>query len=60
MTTKEKLKKQIDKLPEEALLQIEKYIKAIMKQSGNGRKIKTLHLKGTYDKAESIRQRAYE
>jgi len=59
MELKEKIKKEIDLIPEEYLPQLEQYLKTI--KSGKRRQlcIKKLHLKGKYDHLK-IRKLAYE
>ena len=59
MTTKEKLKKRIDSLPDELLDQVQRYLDSIKNQRKQKLKILTVHLKGHYDNLD-IRQRAYE
>ena len=60
MTTKELLKKEIDELPEELLVEVEQIIRNIeakkMTKKSNRR---SLHLKGAFDNI-NIRQKAYE
>ncbi len=59
MELKEKIKKEIDMIPEEYLPHIEQYIK--IKKSGKAKKkqVKTMHLKGKFDNID-IRKLAYE
>jgi hypothetical protein len=59
MTTKEKIKKRIDLLPDELLDRVQTYLDSIKPQLKNKRKIYTLHLKGQYDNI-NVRQKAYE
>ncbi len=59
MTTKEKIKKRIDSLPDELLDQVQKYLDSIKTKRKPKRKIRTLHLKGQYDSID-IRRKAYE
>jgi hypothetical protein len=59
MTNKEKIKKRIDKLPDDLLDQVQRYLDSIKNQRKTKRKIRTLHLKGQYDNID-IRKRAYE
>jgi len=59
MTTKEKIKKTIDLLPNDLLDQVQIYLDSIKTQIKGKRKIHTLHLKGQYDNL-NVRQRAYE
>ena len=57
MRLKDKIKKEIDMIPEEYLPQVEQYIKAI--KIKKDKRIKTLHLKGKYDKINA-RELAYK
>lgn len=59
MTIKEKIKKEIDKMPDELLYQLQVYLNSIKKSSQQRVKIKSLHLKGRFDNV-NIRQKAYE
>lgn len=59
MKIKEKLKKEIDKMPEELLYEVQNYLNTINKRRNFKRKIRKLHLKGQYDNV-NIRQKAYE
>jgi hypothetical protein len=59
MTIKDKLKKEIDQMPDELLYQIQKYLNSIKKTSTSRKKIKRIHLYGQYDNM-NIRHRAYE
>lgn len=59
MELKEKLKKEIDLMPEECLPQLERYLKIIKGTKRKQPAIKTLHLKGKYDNLK-IRKVAYE
>ncbi len=59
MKIKEKLKKEIDQMPDELLYEVEKYIKTVNKRNMIKRKIRKLHLHGQYDNI-NIRQKAYE
>lgn len=49
MELKEKLKREIDSVPEEYLPQLEQYLATIKRGKRKRKKIKTLHLKGKYD-----------
>ena len=49
MTTKEKIKKRIDLLPDELVEQVQKYLDSIKTQQRPKKRIRTLHLKGQYD-----------
>jgi len=59
MEIKEKIKKEIDQMPEELLYRIQRYLDSIKKISTSKKKIRSLHLKGQYDNL-NIRQKAYE
>jgi len=59
MELKEKIKKEIDSIPEEYLFQLEKYIKILKNNIQKKKRIKTLHLQGKFDKV-NIRKMAYE
>ena len=59
MELKEKIKKEIDLLPEEYLLQLEQYLETIKTSKRKLSSIKTVHLKGKYDNL-NIRKLAYE
>ncbi len=59
MTTKEKVKREIDKLPDESLEKVYKYIHSLRTQPVRKKKIHTFNLKGQLDNV-NIRERAYE
>ncbi|GAB6163536.1 hypothetical protein JCM12298_26960 [Desulfothermus naphthae] len=59
MELKEKIKKEIDSIPEEYLFQLEKYVKILKNNIQKEKRIKTLHLQGKFDKV-NIRKMAYE
>ncbi len=59
MELKEKIKQEIDSLPEEYLPQLERYLETIKSRDIKKRQIKTLHLKGKFDNI-NIRRVAYE
>ena len=59
MELKEKIKKEIDLMPEEYLPQLERYLKIIKNIKRKPAGIKTLHLKGKYDNLD-IRKLAYK
>jgi len=59
MELKEKIKKEIDLLPEEYLLQLERYLEIIKSGKLKEKRIKTVHLKGKFDNI-NIRRAAYE
>ena len=49
MELREKIKKEIDSMPEELLYRLQQYLDSIKENSERKRQIKTLHLKGRYD-----------
>jgi len=59
MELKEKIKKEIDMIPEEYLPQIERYIKIIKSEKTKKKQVKTTNLKGKFDNID-IRRLAYE
>lgn len=59
MKIKEKIKKEIDQMPDELLYEVQKYLMTINKRNKLKQKIRKLHLKGQYDNI-NIRQKAYE
>ncbi len=59
MKIKEKIKKEIDTMPEELLYELQKYLNRINKRTNTKKKIRKLHLKGQYDNI-NIRHKAYE
>ena len=59
MELKEKIKHEIDSLPEEYLPQVERYLETIKSRDIKKRQIKTLHLQGKFDNI-NIRRVAYE
>jgi len=59
MELKEKIKKEIDSIPEEYLFQLEKYLKILKNNIQKEKRIKTLHLQGKFDKI-NVRKMAYE
>jgi len=59
MTTKEKLKLEIDKMPEDLLEQVYKFIDSIKSKRPEKNRIHTFKLKGTFDNL-NIREKAYE
>ncbi|MBW1999396.1 MAG: hypothetical protein JRJ29_15725 [Deltaproteobacteria bacterium] len=59
MELKEKIKKEIDSLPEEYLPQLERYLETIKNGKQKEKRIKTVHLKGKFDNLD-IRRVAYE
>ncbi|GAB6887863.1 hypothetical protein JCM13304A_13610 [Desulfothermus okinawensis JCM 13304] len=59
MELKEKIKKEIDSLPEIYLLQLQQYIQILKDNKDREKKIKTVHFKGRFDNL-NIRKIAYE
>jgi hypothetical protein len=59
MKLKERIKKEIDAIPEEYLPQVERYLEKIRNSKLKEKRIKTLHLKGKFDNI-NIRKLAYE
>ena len=59
MELKEKIKNEIDSIPEEYLPQVERYLEIIKSGIMKEKRIRTLHLKGIYDNL-NIRRVAYE
>lgn len=59
MTTKEKIKTEIDKLPDHLLEEIYRYINTIKTRRPEKRKLHTYKLKGQFDNI-NIREKAYE
>ncbi|MBI2966611.1 MAG: hypothetical protein HYY40_02200 [Bacteroidetes bacterium] len=59
MSTKEKIKNEIDNLPEAFLKKVYEYIYSIKTVNSKRLPVRTFHLKGQYDKI-NIRQKAYE
>lgn len=59
MTTKEKVKREIDKMPNELLEKVYKYINSLRTKTIIRKKIHTFSLKGQLDNV-NIRERAYE
>ncbi len=59
MTIKEKIKEEIDLLPDELLDQVQEYLNSIKVSRIKREKTHTLHLKGQYD-SMNLRQKAYE
>jgi len=56
---KEKIKREIDSIPDEYLVQLEKYVKILKNNIQKEKRIKTFHLQGKFDKVK-IRKLAYE
>jgi len=59
MKLKEKIKKEIDNIPEEYLPQLERYLEIIKRAKKKRGNIKTVSLKGRYDDL-NVRKLAYE
>jgi len=59
MISREKLKKEIDKIPDELLEQIERFIQTIKYKQRKKKTLHTFHLHGKYDDI-NIREEAYE
>jgi len=58
MEIKDKIKKEIDQLPDELLYEVHKYLKKIKNQKSTRKRIRSIHLQGKYDNI-NIRQKAY-
>jgi hypothetical protein len=59
MTTKEKVKREIDQMPNDTLEKVYKYICSLKKKTVQQKKVRTFNLKGQLDDV-NIRERAYE
>ncbi len=59
MTTKEKVKKEIDKMPNELLEKVFRYINTLKAKGNQKKKIHTFKLSGQLDDV-NIRKKAYE
>ncbi len=59
MTTKEKIKKEIDKLPDDIIEKLYKYINSLSTPKKSKKKIHTFNLRGQLDNV-NLRERAYE
>ena len=59
MTLKEKMKKEIDHLPDRILIQLQRYLKNLRINQKVAKDIPKLHLRGQYDDLD-IRHQAYE
>ncbi len=59
MELKERIKKEIDSIPEEYLVQLEEYVKILKNSIQKEKQVKTLHLHGKFDKI-NIRKLAYK
>ncbi|MDG5766605.1 hypothetical protein QA596_03930 [Balneolales bacterium ANBcel1] len=59
MTTKDKVKKEIDQLSEHDVQKVYLYLDTLKKQQKDNRNIRALHLKGKLDQV-NLRSSAYE
>jgi len=59
MTTKEKIKKDLDNLPDESPQQVYQFIKSVKIKNSNKKEIRSFKLGGQFDEL-NIRQRAHE
>ena len=59
MTTKEKVLKEIDKMPDDSLEKVYKYINSLKTKTSDKKKLHTFNLKGQLDNV-NIREKAYE
>jgi len=59
MTTKDKVKKEIDRLSEHDVQKVYLYLDTLKKQQKDNRNIRALHLKGKLDQV-NLRSAAYE
>ena len=59
MELKEKIKREIDQMPDELLYEVQKLLKTMTIKKTTKKKTRYLHLKGQYDNV-NIRQKAYE
>jgi len=59
MITKEKVKQEIDKMPDDILEKVYKYINSLRTKKQRANKIHTFSLKGQLDNI-NIREKAYE
>ena len=59
MTTKEKINKNLDDLPDNLVEQVHQFIKSIKPRNSNKNKIRSFRLKGQFD-GMNIRHQAYE
>ncbi len=59
MITKEKIKKEIDKMPNELMEKVYKYINGLKSKESKKKEIHTFNLKGQFDNI-NFRERAYE
>jgi hypothetical protein len=59
MTTKEKVKRELDQMPNDALEKVYKYINSLRKEKLQKKKVRTFNLNGQLDDV-NIRKRACE
>lgn len=59
MVTKEKIKREIDRMPNDLLEKVYKYINGLTFPKTNKKKLHTYKLKGQFDSI-NVRERAYE
>lgn len=59
MVTREKIKREIDKMPDDLLEKVHKYIGGLTSKKTTKKKLHTYKLKGQFDDI-NIRERAYE
>ncbi len=59
MTTKEKIMKNIDELPDDLLKQVYQFINSIKAKNSKKKRVRTFKLKGQFDNV-NIRHSAYE
>ena len=59
MTTKERVKREIDKMPNDLIEKVYKYINSLEGKKAGEKKIRTFNLKGQLDNL-NVRERAYE
>lgn len=59
MVTKERIKREIDRMPNELLEKVYKYINGLTSPKTNKKKLRTYKLKGQFD-GTNVRERAYE
>lgn len=59
MITKEKIKREIDRMPNDLLEKVDQYISELTAKGKTKRKFKTFKLKGQFDNI-NVREKAYE
>ncbi len=59
MITKEKVKREIDRMPNELIVKVHKYINGLKSKKVTKEKLHTFGLKGQFDDI-NVRERAYE